>query len=696
MDSKRLISWVLIFEAYFRIATGAMQLPGFDSSWWSLWKNGSTENVTECELQIEATISNLWGLQMLDAWGKWPSGILSGNMYDLGHYDQCRKFEYVTHQEDANRSAESIRGRYCLMDVPLTILSDFFNNNTVQRGFPTLGGTPSIKVGTCFPDSCSSQQLRKLINSTLKFEVAMECESPLPPIQTKDIVAIFIFSAIGFLLILSTVYDVCQRIRSRQPRMALAMFSLYSNGLKLFQVVLKERSHLDYYKKSEQIDCLNGIRVLSMVWIVFCHNYLMVIVAPNVNPISVFDWVRSYHSMIVVAATVSVDSFFLMSGMLVCWSLLKELNRSSRLNLPLMYLHRYLRLTPPFAALILLTATVLKYFGSGPFWNSTLLGMEQACDKYWWSALLYLQNYVNPTQMCLGHSWYLSVDMQLYILSPLIIYPLWRWRRKALVAIAALILLSMGCVIALFLVYELRLSMLDPKQSPERNKMTLTYYPTHTRMGAWLVGAMFGYLLHETKLHRVILRKQFVTAGWIAAIVTILTVIFVDFPFQQPENFQETSLFLNALYEACSRVFWAIALGWVVFACVNGYGGPIDTFLSLSIWQPLGRLSYCIYLLHMSVQTMQQASVRNGSYFGDIRAVHNFWGDFGYTVTLAVVWSLAFESPVMILEKLLFGKALANNKKSDSNLLNEGQTPASTSIADSTETLPSKDQLQKV
>ena len=40
-----------------------------------------------------------------------------------------------------------------------------------------------------------------------------------------------------------------------------------------------------------------------------------------------------------------------------------------------------------------------------------------------------------------------------------------------------------------------------------------------------------------------------------------------------------------------------------------------------------------------------------------------FWGDLGFTLTLAVVWTLAFESPVIIIEKYIFGQRTA--KKGD-------------------------------
>lgn len=358
--------------------------------------------------------------------------------------------------------------------------------------------------------------------------------------------------------------------------------------------------------------------------------------------------------MLVVGGTVSVDSFFLLSGLLVCWTLLKELDKSRKLNLPAMYLHRYLRLTPALAALILIGSTLLKYVGSGPLWKNSVTLMENACHKYWWSALLYLQNYVNPTEICMGHTWYLSVDMHLFVLSPLIIYPLWRWGRRAIYAIAVLIALSMGCVIAAMLLNNLRLAFVDSgKHPPDRNRQVLVYYPTHIRMGAWLIGVILGYILHSTKQRIVRLSKTVVISGWLVSLTIMLAILLGDYPLQQPDTYEEHPVIVDAIYEATNRIVWAGCLAWIVFACVNEYGGPVNTFLSLSIWQPLGRLSYSIYLLHLPVQTMLLGSLRNAGYFSDIVAAHSFWGDFGLTFTVSILWCLAFESPIVGLEKIL-------------------------------------------
>jgi hypothetical protein len=64
-----------------------------------------------------------------------------------------------------------------------------------------------------------------------------------------------------------------------------------------------------------------------------------------------------------------------------------------------MYIHRYLRLTPAFAALILFSSSLMRYVGNGPIWYNAEKLLVEPCHKYWWSALLYVQNYVNPNEI---------------------------------------------------------------------------------------------------------------------------------------------------------------------------------------------------------------------------------------------------------------------------------------------------------
>ena len=84
-------------------------------------------------------------------------------------------------------------------------------------------------------------------------------------------------------------------------------------------------------------------------------------------------------------------------------------------------------------------ANLSPLIGTGPDWHY-MRQMSEATRKMWWSQLLYIHNYVgnanfgwNGPQMGMGEAWYLVCDMQMFVLSPLFIYPLWKWKKVGLI-----------------------------------------------------------------------------------------------------------------------------------------------------------------------------------------------------------------------------------------------------------------------
>lgn len=146
-------------------------------------------------------------------------------------------------------------------------------------------------------------------------------------------------------------------------------------------------------------------------------------------------------------------------------------SRNGKLNIPSLYWNRYLRLTPQLGVSILLFLSLLRFFGSGPLWTFTIASSISNCRKYWWSKLLYLQNYVNPddkVHIKCHHQWwfivknslviqlsslphhqcnnftlYLSVDMQLFLIAPVLVYSVHRFKKIALIA---LLVSMLGCI----------------------------------------------------------------------------------------------------------------------------------------------------------------------------------------------------------------------------------------------------------
>lgn len=220
-------------------------------------------------------------------------------------------------------------------------------------------------------------------------------------------------------------------------------------------------------------------------------------------------------------------------------------------------------------------------------------------------------------------------------------------------------------------------------------RMKVTYYPTHVRMGAWFVGILTGYIMHRSRNQRVVLSKvtmsynsltsadqskslsmfflQFVIyLGWFAALAMVAAVILGNYPLQQLDT--KSTPLEGGLYHGITRVTWCMALGWIVYACHFGYGGPINWLLSLSVWLPFSRLTYAIYLLHLCVMMYVTGQCRTSNTFTQLNAIHRTLGDVFFTVFLASLATLAFESPIIVLEKALFGHRRADtpsNKPDD-------------------------------
>ena len=77
------------------------------------------------------------------------------------------------------------------------------------------------------------------------------------------------------------------------------------------------------------------------------------------------------------------------------------------------------------------------------------------------------------------------------------------------------------------------------------------------------------------------------------------------------------------LYIGFHKVGWSLALAWVVFACVNGYGGIINKFLSWGFFLPLARMQYVVYLIHFDFTLAFFSSLTYSIELTDVIAVRS-------------------------------------------------------------------------
>ncbi|XP_044314894.1 LOW QUALITY PROTEIN: nose resistant to fluoxetine protein 6-like [Drosophila rhopaloa] len=574
------------------------------------------------QLMLALRSGQFWALKMIDSWGSIPSGLFTGNVYDLGNFDEC-----------INIKNNNIRGKYCFLEAyPSKMLGSE----------SAIGSFLKTKTATCFPSSCSATHMNKFVGQIIQrlFNVSIPstamsisdstCQtSEKEPWNALTILTIVILALMGTIVALFTLYDYFLCKSQGDLPVIVKVFSARANSRACFRIVQNKSN-------PNVIHCLNGIRGMSLFWVIFLHQYASLFYSPNINRFSILPVTFIFH--------ITLDSFFFIGGLLVSLIALRLMDRTKgKLNVPMMYLRRLLRIVPILAMAILVYTQLTGLLGDGPLFKGGYNG-KASCEKSWYLTMLFVVNFAND--MCLDHTWYLAVDMQLFLISPLLLFALYKWGKKAAAGIFVLIVLLSGCLFAEMMVNNYSILNLDLTL---QKKM---YFYTHTHAAPWLIGFLFGYFLYLSKGKKFQLSWFSVWTGWILSLALLFTSIFALYPAVMSGIPKATTLELS-LYYTLTRVGWPMAIGWVVFACMQGYGSLANSFLSSPLWQPISKLSYSAYIWHSFIQEINQRITRTNTYFSDYQVMLDFWSTLGLTLLFSYLMYLIIEAPIGGLDLLL-------------------------------------------
>ena len=216
----------------------------------------------------------------------------------------------------------------------------------------------------------------------------------------------------------------------------------------------------------------------------------------------------------------------------------------------------------------------------------------------------------------------------------------------------------------------------------EADMFTYFYIVPWCRASPYIIGIITGLILHHIKANKVNVSIPRVVnlATWAVMAAVALAVVYSTHPWNK-DPLATYTMAEAVSYGSLHRLGWAIAVSWVVFACVTGHGGFVDTLLSYRAFVPLGRLSYTTYLVAVQVQSWYFASYRAPSALGNTIMVYTFLTNLIISLTLAFVLCLCFESPMMTIEKIIFPQRRGNpspKKGIDNPALQETPLEAST------------------
>jgi uncharacterized membrane protein len=97
----------------------------------------------------------------------------------------------------------------------------------------------------------------------------------------------------------------------------------------------------------------------------------------------------------------------------------------------------------------------------------------------------------------------------------------------------------------------------------------LAYQNTLVRATPYLLGMILGYILANKITFK--MPKWLVLVEWSLNTVLCLTLVYIIvIPYSRDYAYEELGA---AFYAAFHRIGWSLGIGWIIWACVNGYGG---------------------------------------------------------------------------------------------------------------------------
>ncbi|XP_046665193.1 nose resistant to fluoxetine protein 6-like isoform X2 [Homalodisca vitripennis] len=542
-------------------------------------------------LLLSVLRGEIWALQILDSCTKLPPGLTGSHFMDFGHYSRC----VSVYEPD-----QLFKGQHILVETRGIFLPEIYSyfGREVGDGSQASG---EITFSICVPSSCSVED----VETHLKYHLAsinvfsgdldLKCSTAEPLLfEIKLFTAMALLMIVVGLVIWSTSYEYF-RICSKPKSEMLKAFSVMDNW--------KYLTETKTLSEGVEVTCVSGIRVLSVAVTVLAHRLKLstetssfsIQVPNNVSMFSEFE-----------NGFLGAEIFFLIGGVVRSYNFFRDRHRGRPFSIVSSILIRYLRYTPALAGVMLFNYGLLVVCGQGPLWQRFTSHPVGACCQFWWTGLLHIANYVNPTAMCVHHSWYLASDFQLFLASPLFLIPLYFRPQLGLMMLAVT---SIASVVALFFhshssaIYSEKMTGLSSHRG--NNLISGNNITSHSRASPYLLGLALGYILfmvHNNRLH-LRLSKTNIYWGW-GVVVGLLAIVFMTSTIPTAYD-PELTHWLYPVWNVFSRFVVASTAAWVILVCSLGHGEWLNQLLSWRGFQMLSKLVLGVYLVHFNVIIVQ-------------------------------------------------------------------------------------------
>ncbi|KAM3957893.1 nose resistant to fluoxetine protein 6-like [Aphomia sociella] len=539
-----------------------------------------------------------------------------------------------------------------LKDVSRDVLYRF-NQTQVHRGYcisarcPHTRGTMSAR----FQD-CVKENLMEQYGFSAKLTKLNYCKTGdkdiNPPIDTLDLAVAGVVLLILILNFIGTVYDL-RRDPKNKPNKFLLPWSLRYSWNRLTAV----------HEGDDRIKALlpsHGVKSILAILVMLAHSPLAVF-QPYISDVrDIYRITENPATLVVLNGTLVVQTFISLAAFLFSYNVLVQSEKNketlSLKKFPTLLLNRYIRLTPVIMLTVGLTATWWVHIAKGPQWSLIVENMRNVCRDKWWTHLLYVNNMVKPDDKCLVQSWFMAVDMQMYVVVIFLVLMLGKRPRATLPHLGFLYIVS----VAINFTINYHFSYIPVVQVSTPDNVRIFYAGSDSfnwmYMAPWtslpaaiagVISAFLHYSLQQTGVKPA--DYKWVRLMYRATLPACLLWIATGYLIQPA-----TDTFLLAWYATFDRVIFNLIINVAIFGYFNQIDSIIWKFLSWPCWQILGRMTLSVTMIHWFFSSTIVA-INNELFEVGFYAIFNIW-------VLTVVCALVTAVPLYLCVEVPIYKML--------------------------------------
>lgn len=327
---------------------------------------------------------------------------------------------------------------------------------------------------------------------------------------------------------------------------------------------------------------LDGMRAFAILWVLIYHTFHQFFSCTEDS-----DWRWVLYP--VNGGDIGVDIFFVLSGFLISYILIKENDKQGYIDVWNFYRGRFWRLWPTLAVFIVF----------------------DSYRKFRVKQLTYLVMIGNFLYQ--SHVWSVAVEFQFYIISPFIVrHMIWKsdhcCSRKPWLLPAIIWLMSIG--FSFYFCWKIAPELLEDVEAwmPKKVKKKLFkfwYINTLTRLSPYVTGMFAGYVHLRTDGQSCILKYSMIFE-WLCVFVMAF-ISYFGARYQYEAFWTPMAQFV---YMNISRAIYGLLLSYLLAKMVSvkpeeplGYRPTacLRACYSSSFWVPLCMISYSLYLYHVPI-----------------------------------------------------------------------------------------------